>query len=95
MKLVSESATKSENDTGEQQNTTPKVDEAKAAASRSLQMAIVKRQRAQLLMQNADLLTYKATMAIRIAEIAKLRNVYSAQISQMLEAPDPLCSDIQ
>lgn len=86
---------KAENDGVEQQNANPKVEEAKAAASRSLQMAIVKRQRAQLLMQNADLLTYKATMAIRIAEIAKLRNVDSAQISQMVEAADPLCSDMQ
>lgn len=84
-----------EHDAVEQQNATPKVEEAKAAASRSMQMAIVKRQRAQLLMQNADMLTYKATMAVRIAEIAKLRNVYPAQISMVGEGAGPLCCDKQ
>lgn len=47
---------------------TNKVLETKAAADRAEQAAIVIRQRAQLLMKVADLLTYKAAMALKIAE---------------------------
>lgn len=49
-----------------------KVQEAKAAAVRFEESAIQKRQRAQLLMQTAELATYKATMALRIAKAAQL-----------------------
>ncbi|KAM2263996.1 uncharacterized protein LOC126628657 isoform X1 [Malus sylvestris] len=59
-----------EQDAMQEQNAVYKVEEAKAAAQRSVEFAIRKRQRAQLLMQNADLSTYKATMAFRIAEAA-------------------------
>ncbi|CAK9158955.1 unnamed protein product [Ilex paraguariensis] len=55
-------------DAQEEQNIFNKVQEAKAAASRSEEFAVLKRQRAQLLMENADLATYKGTMALRIAE---------------------------
>lgn len=49
-----------------------KLQEAKAAAERSEDLAIQKRQRAQMLMENADLATYKALMALRIAETGQI-----------------------
>nr|XP_043617427.1 uncharacterized protein LOC122589233 [Erigeron canadensis] len=52
----------------EEGNAIIRVQEAEAAAERAKQVAIVKRQRAQLLMEVADLLTYKAAMALQIAE---------------------------
>ncbi|KAA8544743.1 hypothetical protein F0562_019553 [Nyssa sinensis] len=59
-------------DAFDEQSAVLKVQEAKAAASRSEGLAVVKRQRAQLLMENADLATYKATVALRIAEAARV-----------------------
>ncbi|KAL0403422.1 UNVERIFIED_CONTAM: hypothetical protein Sradi_1983000 [Sesamum radiatum] len=56
----------------ETQNNAHKVQEAKAAADRFEGLAIQKRQRAQMLMENADLATYKAVMALRIAEAAQI-----------------------
>ncbi|KAL0382609.1 UNVERIFIED_CONTAM: hypothetical protein Scaly_0548200 [Sesamum calycinum] len=53
-------------------NNAHKVQEAKAAADRFEGLAIQKRQRAQMLMENADLATYKAVMALRIAEAAQI-----------------------
>nr|GEX13205.1 pentatricopeptide repeat-containing protein At2g27610-like [Tanacetum cinerariifolium] len=47
---------------------TSKVQEAETAAERAEQVAIAKRQRAQLKMEVADLLTYKAVIAHKIAE---------------------------
>ncbi|KAL2458663.1 Enhancer of polycomb-like transcription factor protein [Abeliophyllum distichum] len=55
----------------EQQNNFYKVQEATAAANRSEGFAILKRQRAQMLFENADMATYKAMMALRIAESAQ------------------------
>ncbi|XP_054792823.1 uncharacterized protein LOC129298437 [Prosopis cineraria] len=49
-----------------------RVEEAKASADKSMELAILKRKRAQVLMENADLATYKATMLIRIAEAAQV-----------------------
>ncbi|KAL3520862.1 hypothetical protein ACH5RR_019011 [Cinchona calisaya] len=63
---------KVEQDVQEQQNGVLKVEEAKAAANRSEGLAVLKRQRAQQLMENADLATYKATMALKIAELAQM-----------------------
>ena len=57
-----------ERNTAEEQNAMHKVEEAKASANRSVELAVQRRQRAQLLMNNADLATYRATMALRIAE---------------------------
>lgn len=61
-----------ERDVLEHNNNTQKLQEAKAAADRFEEMAILKRQRAQMLMENADLVTYKAVLALRIAEAAQL-----------------------
>lgn len=47
-----------------------KIKEAEAAAKRSEDAAVLKRQRVQLLMEAADLAAYKATMALKIAEAA-------------------------
>ncbi|KAI7755954.1 hypothetical protein M8C21_023583, partial [Ambrosia artemisiifolia] len=52
----------------EAENITAKVQETEEAANRAEQEAILKRQRAQLLMEVADLLTYKASIAVKIAE---------------------------
>lgn len=56
----------------EQQNAVLKVKEAKAAANKSEDLAVRMRQKAQQLMENADLATYKAMMALKIAEAAKI-----------------------
>ncbi|KAG4402281.1 hypothetical protein AAZX31_02G152200 [Glycine max] len=53
-----------------EENAMLKIEEAKANANMSMELAINKRKRAQSLAQNADLATYKATMLIRIAEAA-------------------------
>ncbi|OVA03611.1 Enhancer of polycomb-like [Macleaya cordata] len=49
-----------------------RVEEATESASQSLQLAVLKRNRAQTLMDNADLAAYWATMAVRIAEAAQV-----------------------
>ncbi|KAH0636161.1 hypothetical protein KY290_038145 [Solanum tuberosum] len=59
----------------EQQNAVLKVKEAKAAANKSEDLAVRMRQKAQQLMENADLATYKAMMALKIAEAAKIAKV--------------------
>lgn len=53
-----------------EENAMLRIEEAKANANMSMELAIEKRKRAQSLAQNADLATYKATMLIRIAEAA-------------------------
>lgn len=72
LNLYSCTAMAAEQDALQEQNAALKVEEAKAAADRSVDLAIRKRQRAQVLMQNADLATYKAAMAFRIAEAAQV-----------------------
>lgn len=57
-----------ERDTVDEQKNILKVQEAGAAANRSDDVALRKRKRAQLLMEVADKVTYKATMALRISE---------------------------
>ncbi|CAL1386919.1 unnamed protein product [Linum trigynum] len=57
-----------EHDALEERNAMLKLEEANNSAKRSIELAIEKRRRAQLLMENASLLCYKATMALRIAE---------------------------
>ncbi|RDX63190.1 hypothetical protein CR513_58408, partial [Mucuna pruriens] len=53
-----------------EENALLRIEEAKANANMSMELAIHKRRRAQSLAQNADMATYKATMLIRIAEAA-------------------------
>lgn len=47
-----------------------RIEEAKASANASMEIAIQKRRRAQSLAENADLATYKAAMLIKIAGAA-------------------------
>ncbi|XP_057784555.1 uncharacterized protein LOC131001923 [Salvia miltiorrhiza] len=61
-----------ERDALEQKNNVHKLQEAKAAANKYEGLATQKRHRAQMLMENADLATYKAMMALRIAEAAQV-----------------------
>ncbi|XP_038884677.1 uncharacterized protein LOC120075394 [Benincasa hispida] len=58
----------SRRDDMEDQNAMQKYEEAKAAAEKCFENAVNKRQRAQLLLENADLAAYKAMLALRIAE---------------------------
>lgn len=55
-----------------QPNYVQNSEEAKAVADRSEELAVLKRLRAQKLMENADLATYKAVIALRIAEAAQV-----------------------
>lgn len=64
----------------EEQKALLKVEEAKAATARSVDAAIEKRNKAQLLMEKADVATYKAAMALRITE--------AAQIAESLDVSD-------
>ncbi|GLT93305.1 hypothetical protein SLE2022_111040 [Rubroshorea leprosula] len=56
----------------EEQNALRNVEAAKVSANRSVESASKKRKRAQLLMENASMSTYKAMMALRIAEAARV-----------------------
>lgn len=70
----------------EQQNNVHKLQEAKAAVGRYEGLAMLKRQRAQMLMENADLATYKAMMALRIAEAAQTAETASSFFLEKLMA---------
>ncbi|KAF5742601.1 hypothetical protein HS088_TW09G00652 [Tripterygium wilfordii] len=61
-----------ERDALEDKNDLLKIEEAKITANRSVESAVLKRKRAQLYMENADLAIYRAVKALRIAEAAKL-----------------------
>ncbi|KAE9589848.1 hypothetical protein Lal_00021613 [Lupinus albus] len=60
-----------EQDALEEKNALLKIKKAKASAKESKEFALQKRKRAQFLMENADLAIYKATMLVRIAEVAQ------------------------
>ncbi|CAL0321254.1 unnamed protein product [Lupinus luteus] len=60
-----------EKDALEEQNALLKIKKAKASAKELKEFALQKRKRAQFLMENADLAIYKATMLVRIAEVAQ------------------------
>ncbi|XP_021733731.1 uncharacterized protein LOC110700482 isoform X2 [Chenopodium quinoa] len=59
-----------EHNAAEEQSAVLRIQEAIASADKSVELAILKRQKAQLLMENADLAMYRATMALRIADAA-------------------------
>ncbi|KAJ8543480.1 hypothetical protein K7X08_006003 [Anisodus acutangulus] len=73
-----------EKDALQQQNAVLKVKEAKAAANKSEDLAVRMRHKAQQLMENADLATYKAMMALKIAEAAKIAKSTEAVASFFL-----------
>ncbi|KAB2045200.1 hypothetical protein ES319_D01G143300v1 [Gossypium barbadense] len=68
-----------------EENAMVKVEEARASAARSVELAILKRQQAQLLMQNADMATYKAVMALRIAEAARFIKSSDVSVAQLFD----------
>ncbi|TYH87992.1 hypothetical protein ES332_D01G156400v1 [Gossypium tomentosum] len=68
-----------------EENAMVKVEEARASAARSVELAILKRQQAQLLMQNADMATYKAVMAPRIAEAARFIKSSDVSVAQLFD----------
>ncbi|KAI4295282.1 hypothetical protein L6164_035344 [Bauhinia variegata] len=72
-------------DAWEEQNALHKIEEAKAVAIKSMEVAIFKRKRAQALMENADLATYKATMLTRIAEVAQAAESTDALAAYFLD----------
>ncbi|XP_076947964.1 uncharacterized protein LOC143620058 [Bidens hawaiensis] len=59
---------KTQTEAEEAENVSAKVQENEEAANRATQVAIMKRERAQVLMEVADLLAYKASIALKIAE---------------------------
>ncbi|KAM7263800.1 hypothetical protein ACFE04_001483 [Oxalis oulophora] len=67
------------------QNALLKVEEAKAAAEKAIKEAILKRQRAQALLESANLATYKATMSLRIAEFARVLGSTDAAVSHIFD----------
>lgn len=73
-----------ERDALEQHNILLKKQEAKSEADTSEVLAILKRQHAQLLAENADMATYRAMMAVRIAEAAKFTEAKSTGTSSFL-----------
>lgn len=58
------------------------VKEARISATRYFESAILKRQHAELLMQNADMAVYKAMMALRIAEAARFTEASDGAFAQ-------------
>ncbi|CAN7037323.1 unnamed protein product [Brassica rapa subsp. trilocularis] len=60
-----------EQEAWEEQEAFRRVEEAKAYADATMEIAIASRSRAQVLGENADLAVYKATMALKIAEAKK------------------------
>ena len=68
-----------------EKNSVLKVQEANASANRSVKFAILKRRRAQFLMENADLATYRALIALRIAEAARVAESSDATTSYFLD----------
>lgn len=69
----------------EEQNATLRLEEAEVSVKSSVEVAVHKRQRAQLLMNNADLATYKATMAIRIADAALVSDSPDSAAAYLLD----------
>ncbi|CAM8936748.1 unnamed protein product [Rhodiola kirilowii] len=60
-------------DTADEHDIMMAAEAAVSSARRLADLAVKKRSRAQLIMTNADLLMYKASMAMRIAEEAQIR----------------------
>ncbi|KAJ1383420.1 Enhancer of polycomb-like, N-terminal [Sesbania bispinosa] len=68
-----------------EENAMLRIEEAKASANVSMELAIEKRKRAQFLAENADLATYKATMLIKIAEAAMASEAVDAAAGYFLD----------
>ncbi|KAJ6717534.1 ENHANCER OF POLYCOMB-LIKE PROTEIN [Salix purpurea] len=66
-------------------NAMHEIEEAENSVKRSLEAAILKRRRAQLLMKNAELATYKAAMALKIAEAALVANSTEVAVTHLCD----------
>ncbi|XP_077230654.1 uncharacterized protein LOC143863774 isoform X2 [Tasmannia lanceolata] len=55
----------------DKQEAIKRVQEAEHAVNRAVEIALVKRRKAQMLMQNAELVTYKSIVALKIAQAAE------------------------
>ncbi|KAF3548793.1 hypothetical protein DY000_02000168 [Brassica cretica] len=80
--LVSVKAAKLE--AWEGQNVFLRVEKAKALADTSMEIAMAKRRRAQVLAENADLAVYKAMLARRIAQAVKVVADSSGEVATSL-----------
>ncbi|KAG9444435.1 hypothetical protein H6P81_015775 [Aristolochia fimbriata] len=80
---VGRNRTESSVDVGAKEDVLRRVQEAEQAAKKAMDLATAKRSRAQMLMHNADLLTYKSVMAARIAEAAQLGDSCNAATSSI------------
>lgn len=69
----------------EEKNARLKIEEAKVAANKCVEVAVGKRKRAQILMDIADLAAYKATMGYRIAEAARISGSSDAAVVNFLD----------
>ncbi|PPS16714.1 hypothetical protein GOBAR_AA03868 [Gossypium barbadense] len=69
-----------------------RVEEARAAATRAVESAILKCQQAQMLLQNADMATYKAVMALRIAEAASIGESSEGAVGEFFVDEVPVIS---
>ncbi|GLT75338.1 hypothetical protein SLA2020_470700 [Shorea laevis] len=65
-----------------------RVEATRVSAHRSVGSALEKRQRAQLLMENADMATYKAMVALRIAEAARVAEPLESVVDAILSPID-------
>ncbi|KAJ4971786.1 hypothetical protein NE237_004885 [Protea cynaroides] len=62
-----------------------RIEEAKSSARKLLEVATQKRQNAQILMENADLATYKATIALRLVEAIQGSDVWDAAMTSFID----------
>lgn len=68
----------------EGQNVFLRVEKAKALADTSMEIAMAKRRRAQVLAENANLAVYKAMLARRIAQAVKVVADSSGEVATSL-----------
>ncbi|KAK2634222.1 hypothetical protein Ddye_029014 [Dipteronia dyeriana] len=74
-----------EKDALDEQIAMRRAEDAKLSAKNCMESAILKRQRAQQLMEIADLAAYKAMTALRIAEAAEVTELVDAAASHFLD----------
>lgn len=72
-------------DNAEEEAALQRVAQAEAAAKQAVEAAVRLRSRAQSLMANAELATYKSVMALRIAEAARVSDSSRDLVSTILD----------
>ena len=71
-------------DNAEEESALQRVLDAERAAKQATEKAVGLRARAQALMANANLATYKSAMALRIAEAARVSDSYRDHVCRAL-----------